>query len=408
MPVTLKKINIGIKDSAGQYETVNTLMGATLSDVQVNGTSIVTGNVANIPIASSSNLGTVKITEHGLAVDSDGTLRIQNPSDNDIKVGDSPWRVLTPAVQHNSTFYGLAKAAGSDEKNSELPAGQYTDAAKAAIQQMLDVPSTADIPTNVSELTNDAGYLTEHQDISGKANKSEIPTKVSQLQNDSGYLTSFTETDPTVPEWAKAATKPSYTAAEVGAPTVAEMNTAIGTAIGNINSFDMAVVQTLPTEDISTHTIYLVPKTGETNDVYDEYIYINKAWEMIGNTQIDLSNYVQKTDYATNNEAGIVKINSTYGLEMGANGEVSISASDDDKVKLGTNQFNPIVPIRQHISVFYGLAKAAGDTTQSQSDNALGTYTDEAKIAIHTMLGLSEYATDEETRAIIAEWEVTA
>lgn len=31
------------------------------------------------------------------------------------------------------------------------------------------------------------------------------------------YLTSYTETDPTVPSWAKASTKPSYTASEVGA-----------------------------------------------------------------------------------------------------------------------------------------------------------------------------------------------
>ena len=109
-------------------------------------------------------------------------------------------------------------------------------------------------------------------------------------------VAAYTETDPTVPAWAKASTKPTYTAAEVGAPTVAEMNTAIGTAIGNVNSFDIAVVQELPTQDINTHTIYLVPKTGETNDVYDEYIYINNAWEMIGNTQIDLSNKADKAD----------------------------------------------------------------------------------------------------------------
>lgn len=43
-----------------------------------------------------------------------------------------------------------------------------------------------------------------------------VPTKVSQLQNDSKYLTSFTETDPTVPAWAKASSKPSYTKSEVG------------------------------------------------------------------------------------------------------------------------------------------------------------------------------------------------
>ena len=35
---------------------------------------------------------------------------------------------------------------------------------------------------------NAKGYLTEHQDISGKADKTEIPTKTSQLTNDSGFL----------------------------------------------------------------------------------------------------------------------------------------------------------------------------------------------------------------------------
>lgn len=47
--------------------------------------------------------------------------------------------------------------------------------------------------------------------------KNEIPTKNSQLQNDSGFLTGYTETDPTVPAWAKQPNKPTYTADEVGA-----------------------------------------------------------------------------------------------------------------------------------------------------------------------------------------------
>lgn len=44
-----------------------------------------------------------------------------------------------------------------------------------------------------------------------------IPSKTSDLTNDSGFITS--ETDPTVPAWAKASSKPSYTASEVGAQT---------------------------------------------------------------------------------------------------------------------------------------------------------------------------------------------
>lgn len=55
--------------------------------------------------------------------------------------------------------------------------------------------------------------------------------------------------------------------------------------------FTPTVVQTLPVTDIDEHTIYLVPKTGETGDVYDEYLYINNAWEHIGSTAIDLSGY---------------------------------------------------------------------------------------------------------------------
>ena len=336
-------------------------------------------------------------------------------------------------------------------------------------------------PTKVSDFTNDAGYLTEHQDISGKADKSEIPTKVSQLQNDSGYLTSYTETDPTVPAWAKAAQKPSYTAAEVGAPTVQEMNSAISTAIGNVNSFDMAVVQELPSQDISTHTIYLVPKTGETNDVYDEYVYINNAWEMVGNTQIDLSDYALKSELPTKvselsndsgyltsftesdptvpqwakastkpsytaaevgalpsdthipsttaeltNDAGFITVeevpevpvqdvqvngasildNGVANVPAGGNGVMGvyklgtdnngleivsgqlriIGANDYQIEHPASNVLRPIVPSKQHKSTFYGLAKAAGDTTQSASSNAIGIYTESAKSAIHEML----------------------
>lgn len=50
------------------------------------------------------------------------------------------------------------------------------------------------IPTKTSQLTNDSGFLTEHQDLSDYALKTElptVPTKVSQLTNDSGFLTSI-------------------------------------------------------------------------------------------------------------------------------------------------------------------------------------------------------------------------
>lgn len=59
-------------------------------------------------------------------------------------------------------------------------------------------------------------------------NKPDIPSKVSDLTNDSGFITGYTETDPTVPAWAKASSKPSYTASEVGAVATSAVGAASG------------------------------------------------------------------------------------------------------------------------------------------------------------------------------------
>ena len=60
------------------------------------------------------------------------------------------------------------------------------------------------IPTKTSELTNDAGYITGYVETdpvytaekATLALKSELPKKVSELQNDTGYITGYVETDP--------------------------------------------------------------------------------------------------------------------------------------------------------------------------------------------------------------------
>lgn len=100
---------------------------------------------------------------------------------------------------------------------------------------------------------------TDIPDISGKADRTELPTRVSQLENDSGYisslpdnlvteqeleakgyLTEFTETDPTVPAWAKQPNKPTYTLDELGAEAAGAAGAALLEAKGYIDSrFDI-------------------------------------------------------------------------------------------------------------------------------------------------------------------------
>lgn len=50
---------------------------------------------------------------------------------------------------------------------------QTNDEAKDFIKNKPTIPT---VPTNVSAFTNDAGYLTQHQDISGKANSADLAT----------------------------------------------------------------------------------------------------------------------------------------------------------------------------------------------------------------------------------------
>lgn len=81
-----------------------------------------------------------------------------------------------------------------------------------AFSEMAHIDTTGNVYA-----TGFKGYL----DWSYVSNKPTIPTQTSQLTNNSGYITGSdvpsNETDPTVPNWAKASTKPSYTASEVGA-----------------------------------------------------------------------------------------------------------------------------------------------------------------------------------------------
>ena len=69
--------------------------------------------------------------------------------------------------------------------------------------------------------------------------------------------------------------------------------------LGDITSIDYQVVAALPTTGIKG-TIYLVNHSHGEDDIYDEYIWVNGIYEKIGNTDVDLRNYIQKVLGANN------------------------------------------------------------------------------------------------------------
>lgn len=175
-------------------------------------------------------------------------------------------------------------------------------------------------------------------------------------------------------------------------------------------------------------TFYLVPtEDGTSPDLFTEWVYVNGAWEKFGSAKIDLSGYltdvtvdgnsivsdgVAEIPIAGSGIKGVVSVINSYGLNV-VNGNIAISRATGYDFQNANNKFRPIVTSEQHNSVFYGLAKASGDSTQSASDNAVGTYTEEAKIAIQKMLGVYQapwelIKEDTFTNATEADYTITS
>lgn len=80
-----------------------------------------------------------------------------------------------------------------------------------------------------------------------------------------------------------------------GYQTAQQVSNAIDDAISDITGISYEVVATLPATG-EAGTIYLIANNGSNPNIYDEYIWYNNAYEKIGTTDVDLSNYLQTTD----------------------------------------------------------------------------------------------------------------
>ena len=78
--------------------------------------------------------------------------------------------------------------------------------------------------------------------------------------------------------------------------TKTETNNAIAKAIAEVDHLSREIVEILP-ENANANVIYMVRREGGTGqDVYNEYMYINGAWEIIGDTSVDLTGYAKTED----------------------------------------------------------------------------------------------------------------
>lgn len=188
-------------------ETLNDIQGAVN-----NGTLTITKNNTAIGTfqANQATNGTINIEVPTTISDLDATAITEIR--NIIKYGIPNITGKTSDQLNNLYVYGQEDVSGLSEQEKEtLAAAKKVILGLAAVATTGSYNDLTNKPTNVSSFTNDAGYLTSHQDISGKANTSDlatvattgsyedlthtptiptVPTNVSAFTNDADYLVS--------------------------------------------------------------------------------------------------------------------------------------------------------------------------------------------------------------------------
>lgn len=159
-----------------------------------------------------------------------------------------------------------------------------------------------DIPTKLSQLANDAGFITSAA-LDPYAKTADLPTNVSDLTNDAGYQNSSQVDRAITSKGYQTATQVDSAITAKGYQNATQVQQAINTALSGFTGIDFQIVESLPGSGVKG-TIYLLSNGGSGNNSYDEYVYINQKWEKIGTTDIDLSNYYNTTNFTaiTNGE----------------------------------------------------------------------------------------------------------
>ena len=168
----------------------------------------------------------------------------------------------------SNDYTGTEKA-----KLANIEDGAQVNDLEAVQVNGVDVPinnkiANIPVPTNNNQLTNGANYTTMSA-VEGKGYQTS--SQVNTIVTGKGYQTK-------------------------------SQVQALINAAGHLKK---QIVQTLPTTGQSD-IIYLVPKsTSETNNAYDEYQWIDNKWELMGDSQIDLSGYYNTSNLIPLTEAEI-------------------------------------------------------------------------------------------------------
>lgn len=150
--------------------TPTTLAGYGITDARINSGTITLGGNSIVPLTASSNLDATKLVGNV----PNATKAIQD-GNGDVIVDTYAKKTDIPSLSGYATETWVENKGYLTEHQS-----------LAAYALKNEIPT---VPSKVSAFENDVGYLTEHQSLANYALKTELPKNVSDLTNDAKYIT---------------------------------------------------------------------------------------------------------------------------------------------------------------------------------------------------------------------------
>lgn len=460
---------------------IRQMLGATgvVADVRLDGASVLDSyGVARIPLATAGQKGVVRARSaesspynYGVDIPATGTPEIVPAIHSQIKGAPPDYVIKSPIVpgtQHESVFYGLAKAAGDTTQqsapDSEFPVGTYTPPAITAIQRMIGIEPATDETAGLVKASNIGGIDVDSSGSLGlyPATQANITGRTFGQRpitpENFDFAVKAALTDGLGAEWTaaeKAAARERIGAGQGGGGvtdvtvddvSVVDPNTGVAaidtsdfgkvkdvTINGTTIVDDTTGIASIPIGNTTTYGVYKVNETngiGRTNTgilmiaratdtvitgrssyynpiVPKNFDYAVKAAltdgvgpayttteQAAARTRLGVDYPVKDVVITGSPDTSIINSDGTISLHnasftYSAAGVVYIKDPSATSIRLGTATYTPLTIKTANQAVFYGLAKAAGDTTMASSSNPVGTYTDEAKTAIKSMLGIT-------------------
>lgn len=164
---------------------------------------------------------------------------------------------------------------------------------------------------------------------------------------------------------------------------------------GLSNRVHLKVVDELPTTDIQTNIIYLVPMVDTNNDnYYEEFVYLDNKWELLGTTKIDL------TKYYTIEQVDNKLLSAHKSIILGADGIIEdevysfVVESPDSYIAYRTNGTKFLVDLSLPVSGNINLDKRVAITFGDTSYYVYNVLKNNEPITIRELMSISKYNND--------------